>query len=211
MTKQTKAFRKMANEGFKTGVSPTRHRGNIRCITITDNIPDHWDKIIEIAQSSYANWYYIYHDKDEGVEKHLHIVCYDSGGTTLKRHCERFGEVVPPNFIEIVISPRAICRYLIHLNAPEKHRYSRDEVVTNSPDKLASYLEDSHHDVTKEYREYLRLYRGEITVDEFLDEFRAEFSSMPFYQKIALFHKIITGCSSKQCMTSQLGKTSPNQ
>lgn len=209
MSKSNKPFRDLGSNP-RSGVSPTRKKGNVRCITITDNIPEHWDQIISIAKSSYPNWYYIFHDKDLDVDKHLHIVCYEPGGTTLKRHCERFSSVVPSNFIEVVISPRAICRYLIHLNSPDKYQYSRDEIFTNSPDKLASFLDDCHHDVLKEFQEYQRLYRGEITVQEFLDEFRGEFVSMPFYQKVALFHKIITGCSTN-CITSQVGKKSFNR
>ena len=51
-------------------------KGNVRCITISDNIPDHWSDIISIAKSSYDFWAYIYHDKDD-TDKHLHIVCFD--------------------------------------------------------------------------------------------------------------------------------------
>ena len=55
----------------RTGV-----RGNVRYITITDNIEEHWNDIISIGKSSYSWWAYIFHDHDD-TDKHIHILLYD--------------------------------------------------------------------------------------------------------------------------------------
>ena len=46
-------------------------KGNVRYITITDNIPDHWDTILSIIKASYTWYAYIYHDKDKDTAKHI--------------------------------------------------------------------------------------------------------------------------------------------
>ena len=170
-------------------------KGNVRCITITDNVPSHWDSLLDIAKKHYDFYAYIYHDKDSGVEKHLHLLCIDSGGTTLKSHAQRFADVVPSNFIEKVRSPRAMARYLIHLDQPEKFQYNPSEVITNQPDRLSKFLCSRTYDIVSEYNDFLELYRGNITVSDFLDKYRSEFATMPFYQKQSLFLKIVTQCS----------------
>ena len=120
----------------------TKHgvKGNVRYITISDNVPEHWDSIIDIGKSNYQWYAYIFHDKDKDTEKHLHILLYDEGGTTLKSHCARFASVVPSNFICKVISPRSMARYLIHRDSPEKFQYDEKLVFTNSLDKYRSFL-----------------------------------------------------------------------
>ena len=118
----------------RTGV-----RGNVRYITITDNIPEHWPQIISIAKASYTWWAYIYHTSDN-TDKHLHIICYDEGGTSLKSHCARFETVLPSNFINKVRSPRAMARYLIHKDNPDKFQYDLKDVVTNSKDKFMGII-----------------------------------------------------------------------
>ena len=118
----------------RTGV-----RGNVRYITITDNIEEHWNDIISIGKSSYSWWAYIFHDHDD-TDKHIHILLYDEGGTNLSSHCNRFSSVLPSNFILKVWSPRAMARYLVHKDNPEKYQYNIDDIQTNSKDKLLSFF-----------------------------------------------------------------------
>ena len=39
-------------------------KGNVRYITITDNVPSHWEDLIYIAKTNYSWWAFIYHDRD---------------------------------------------------------------------------------------------------------------------------------------------------
>ena len=167
-------------------------RGNVRYITITDNMPEHWDEIIQIGKSCYTWWAYIFHDSDD-TDKHLHILLYDEGGTNLSSHAKRFSSVLPSNFIEKVWSPRAMARYLIHKDNPEKFQYELDSVETNSKDKLYSFFKENTGNCTSEYQDYIAVKQGMMTVEEFLDKYRGEFATMPFYQKMNVYSKLRNG------------------
>lgn len=167
-------------------------KGNVRYITITDNIPEHWDSLISIAKTHYQWWAYIYHDKDN-TDKHIHLLCYDKGGTSLKSHCDRFSSVVPSHFVEKVWNGRAMARYLIHKDDPQKHQYQVSEVFTSSKDKFASFLLDENKDVIAEYKDFISVLDGSMSVTDFLDKYRGEFSSMPFHHKLNTFYKINRG------------------
>lgn len=179
----------MDEQDKKRLITTTGTRGNVRYITITDNQQEHWDDIISIAKSQYTWYAYIYHDKDDAA-KHLHILCYDKGGTSLKSHCARFGSVVPSHMVCKVYNPRAMARYLVHKDNNDKFQYDPDEVKTSSKDKYYSFLLDDNKDVVSEYSDYISLITGKITLTEFLEKYRGEFSHMPFFQKISLFSKL---------------------
>lgn len=182
----------MDDKERKKLISNVGVKGNVRYITITDNIPEHWPDIISIAESSYTWYAYIYHDKDD-TEKHLHIVCYDDGGTTLKSHCSRFESVIPSNFVCKVFSPRAMVRYLIHKDSPEKHQYAQTDIVTNAPDRVQSFLTDYNSDCVQEFRDFSLVRSGRMPIQVFLNKYRGEFSCMSFYNKISTFSKLIDG------------------
>lgn len=167
-------------------------RGNVRYITITDNKPEHWDEIIQIGKSCYTWYAYIFHDQDD-TDTHLHILLYDEGGTNLNSHAKRFSSVVPSNFIEKVWSPRAMARYLIHKDNPEKHQYNIDAITTNSKDKLLSFFKENNSDCVDEYKDYCMVRQGQMSIEEFLDKYRGEFASMPFYHKLNIYSKLRHG------------------
>lgn len=164
-------------------------KGNVRYITITDNIPEHWDSLISIAKTYYSWWAYIYHDKD-GTDKHIHLLCYDKGGTNLKSHCNRFSSVVTSNFVEKVWSGRAMARYLIHKDDPQKHQYLPSEVFTNSVDKFESFLLDERKDILQEFKDFSAVSNGFLRVEDFLEKYRGELADLPFSQRISVFCKI---------------------
>lgn len=171
-------------------------KGNVRYITISDNIPEHWDSIISILKSNYDFWAYIYHYADKNkdgslVPKHLHILAYDMAGTTLKAHCERFSGVVPPNFVCKVKSPRAMARYLIHKDNKEKHQYDIDDVITSDKDKYLLWLNgcDSANSLD-EYRDFILVKQGKMSSEEYIAKYQFEFAKMTLYQKISTYDKL---------------------
>lgn len=167
-------------------------KGNVRYITITDNVPEHWDDLINITKSSY-NWYaYIFHDHDN-TDKHIHILAYDEGGTSLKAHCARFSSVIPSNFVLKVWNPRSMARYLIHKDSEEKYQYNYTDIVTNGKDKLAGFFKDQTADCTQEFQDFVRVRNGQMSIMEFLDKYRGEFSSMPFYHKLNTYARLMDG------------------
>lgn len=182
----------MDEKDKKRLISHTNVRGNVRYITITDNCPNHWDELISILKSNYSWWAYIFHDKDD-TDKHIHLIGYDKGGTSLKAHCERFKSVVPSNFVCKVYNPRAMARYLVHKDNPEKFQYDTKFVQTNCIDKFYGFLSDENHDIIEEYRDFCRLHRGQLSVEEYLEKYRSEFCVLPMNQKVNLFSKIFSG------------------
>lgn len=167
-------------------------KGNVRYITITDNMPDHWDRLIEITKSSY-NWYaYIYHDHDD-TDKHLHLLAYDEGGTNLKSHCKRFESVVPSNFVLKVFSPRAMARYLIHKDNLEKYQYNYNDIVTNGKDKLSGFFREESSDVVELYNDFCKVQDGNMSISAFLDKYRGDLSSVPFHHKIGVISRLRNG------------------
>lgn len=171
-------------------ITPVRRKGNIRAITITDNVPEHFPLLIQITKDSYDFYAYIIHDSDDGVEPHIHILATCKGGTTLKAHCERYSSVIPSNFVCIVTSIPAMAKYLIHKNRPEKHQYDVSAVITNSKEHYMKLVSDGPSDSKVVWQALCDLKFGSITPDDFIDRFSADLASMPFYQKYMLLNKI---------------------
>lgn len=177
-------------------------KGNVRYITITDNVPEHWEELIAIVKSSY-NWFaYIYHDNDN-TDKHIHILAYDEGGTSLKAHCARFSSVIPSNFVLKVWNPRSMARYLIHKDSPEKYQYKYTDIITNGRDKLAGFFKDMSADCTQEFEDFVKVRLGQMSVVDFLDKYRGEFSSMPFYHKLNTYARLMDGYNTNKERSSK--------
>lgn len=107
-------------------------------------------------------FWYILHDKDQYSEDdlvvyqlkhngetpewkvgdfkkpHYHIVVHNSSNCIKKNAARKFG--VEINYVQKVGNLKKMVRYLLHRDNPEKYQYSEDEVITNSTDKLMSYL-----------------------------------------------------------------------
>lgn len=180
----------MDDKDIKRLISKVGVRGNVRYITISDNIPEHWDEIINIAKSNYAWYAYIFHDKDD-TEKHLHILCYDKGGTNLKSHCKRFSSVIESNFVQKVFNPRAMARYLIHLDNPEKYQYDSDLVITNSKQKFLDFIQDEDlANCNDEFLDYIQVREGKMTPGEFVEKYQYQINKSPFHHRINLYRSL---------------------
>lgn len=166
-------------------------KGNVHAITIADFDTSHFDDVISVVEQMYDFWAYIIHDKDVGVETHYHILaCQRSGGATLKTHCEYFDGILPPNFICKVKNPRAMAKYLIHKGYAHKYQYSPEEVFTNDKGKYMSFLQVvSPSDNV--FSDYKRVLMHKMKFEDFITKYNYEFATMPFYQKLALYDKIL--------------------
>lgn len=78
------------------------------------------------------------HDKDvlpdgEAKKAHYHVVLSFKNPATFAKACETFdliGAVVPPERESKVKDFRQMARYLCHLDQPDKHRYSMEDVIS---------------------------------------------------------------------------------
>lgn len=102
------------------------------CLVYPDSAPENWK---EILQKAFLETYISpLHDRDlnpDGTPKkpHYHVVLAWQGPTTYSNACEiakEFGGIVEPR---VVGSLRGICRYLCHLDNPEKAQYNPDDVI----------------------------------------------------------------------------------
>lgn len=91
----------------------------------------------KITACGAAKWAYAVHDKDildgetgERKKPHTHIVLNFNNARSITAVADYF-EILP-QFVEPVKgkSERGALRYLLHLDNPEKHQYSQDELVT---------------------------------------------------------------------------------
>jgi len=80
--------------------------------------------------------YYMIEHNDDPDNIHYHIVLWFDSPTKFKDIKSKFeyGDIQ-----KIQYGIKNCVRYLWHAENPEKHQYSPDEVVTNSPDKLELY------------------------------------------------------------------------
>lgn len=168
----------------------------IRYITVTDNVEDNFDKIIKVAQSCYKYYWYVFHDKDldeDGTikKRHLHLVCFDSSPSTIQKAIKNFEGATLPNLVEACHNGRAMLRYLIHKDDPDKFQYEANEVHTNNLQQFLSAIEDSDV-VTAIFEDYEHVRRAEISVGDFIKKYKQHISGMNFYQQLQTFKLLTT-------------------
>lgn len=165
-------------------------KGNVHHITIADFNLDHFDALMDVVEKMYDFWAYIIHDKDEGVEPHVHLLCSNRAGQNLKTHQEFFKDILPANFICKVKNQRAMAKYMIHKGYNHKFQYDPAEVFSNDKGKYISLLQvvSPSDNVFDDYRKVLQ---HQMKFKDFIVKYNYEFASMPFYQKLALYDRIL--------------------
>lgn len=170
----------------------------VRYITVTDNDPDNFEKIIKVAKSCYKYYWYIYHDSDLDdngsiKKKHLHLVCYDSSPATIQKAIKNFEGCTLPNLVEAVRNGRAMLRYLIHKDDSDKFQYNSSLVQTNNIGQFLEAIGDFDN-VYKIWQDYELVRTAKISVGEFIEKYKQNLSGMNFYQQLSTFnllHKTI--------------------
>lgn len=90
---------------------------------------------------------FIIHDKDvkeDGTIKkeHCHLVLVYGGRRTLSSVQNEFKKLqVEPRFVQ-TCNERAMLRYLTHKDDLDKYQYSRDEIITNMPERVQVAYQD---------------------------------------------------------------------
>lgn len=168
----------------------------IRYITITDNVPENFDKIIKVAKSSYKWYWYIFHDRDldeNGTikKKHLHLVCFDSSPATISKAVKNFEGCTLPNCVEACKSGRAMLRYLIHKDDPDKFQYESKDVQTNNIGQFLEAIGDFDN-VSRIWQDYELVRTAKISVGEFIEKYKQNLSGMNFYQQLQTFKLLST-------------------
>lgn len=128
-------------------------------------------------------------DKENGSE-HTHLIISMNGTRTIQQVADRFS--IPPNYVQVVKSIRVFHRYLLHLDQLDKIKYTINDVITNKPQVLQKAVENSRSPATAKvvFHSLQRVRNGEVSVDDFLDEFQPYVDEMSFIGKIKLFESL---------------------
>ena len=134
------------------------------CAVYPDSAPSNWK---ELVQETFLEAYISpIHDRDvnpDGTPKkpHYHVVLAWQGPTTFsnaKTIMQSFGGVIQP---KVIGSLRGVCRYLCHLDNPEKAEYSPADVVCyNGADwETVINLKSERYTAIEEMQEFCSKYR----------------------------------------------------
>lgn len=162
-------------------------KDTIYWVTLAIHDKSQFNRIIELATG--CKYYaYIYHDHDENTERHLHVVCQDRH--SLRTWAKYFE--LPENMIEVVKNYRSINRYLIHKDNPEKYQYNPDDIVTNCPMRLKSYLDDNNEVNPRGlFDDLMRLKKHLITREEFIEKYQFFIYKQSFLSQYKILTDII--------------------
>lgn len=114
------------------------------------------DAVIQLAKSYFSAWAYCLHyadffDSGELKKSHIHFLGKLADPRDPSVVCKDLG--VPVNSIANVKSWKAACRYLIHLDHPEKFCYSPDDVVASFP--ILSFFSIPDDEQARRIMEYI--------------------------------------------------------
>lgn len=168
------------------------------------NKPEQFNRLIEGLKEQFY-YAYIYHDSDtynsddelvkSGIAalgdkkpKHLHFIC-NSSPKALKTWSNQLG--IPDFMIEICHTPKGATKYLTHKNAPKKHQYSIQDIVTSDMGFFKSYYDDSSSiDNYSIYSDLCLLKTHRMTAQEFFDKYNFEVSRLPFYSRFKFISEV---------------------
>ena len=145
-----------------------------------DNITSIMSNITEFPFYAFA----MHDSRDEGKENHIHFVLNCKGSRSIKSICDTLD--CDYTVVQKAERPRSCIRYLIHADNQDKYQYAYDEIFTNNPDRLSYYFSSFTYTINDMYRDFESLSSGMMSVDEFLDRYKSEISTLPFYQKIKI-------------------------
>lgn len=148
----------------------------IRNVNFSVKQQDQIDYIVDHLKNTYpdgdpVHWGCIIHNKDikdgQPVGDHLHVAIEFINPRSINSIADEFS--IPSHMIEVTRSPRAIFRYLIHRDNPEKAQYSVSDILANF--NYASYFVDKVDDkirIAEAWNDFNELKRGEITAPEYI-------------------------------------------
>lgn len=134
------------------------------------------DYIVDHLQNTYpqgdtVHWGCIIHNKDlkdgQAVGDHLHVAIEFPNPRSIESIADEFN--IPTHMIEKTRSRRAIFRYLVHRDNPEKAQYSVSDILANF--NYSSYFVDKQDDkirIAEAWSDFNELKRGEITATEYI-------------------------------------------
>lgn len=120
----------MATQKSNNGQNTTLRVRNFATVVYPESAPDNWQEIL--AEQFIPSFISPLHDKDinptgEPKKAHYHVMLMFEGKKS-KEQVQEIFNMIGGVGCEVVNSIRGYARYLCHLDNPEKHQYSIDDV-----------------------------------------------------------------------------------
>lgn len=135
----------------------------------------------------FPSWAWIYHesDTDEGTP-HVHFLIKANGTRNIKQISDKIG--LESNYIQVCRKVVAFRRYMLHLDSPDKIKYTVNDVHTRCHVDFREAEEgNKKRDVYDLFNDFCRLQQGTLTPQEFIQLNYVEMEKMPFALKIKTF------------------------
>lgn len=142
---------------------------------------------IRIALLDFPFWAYIHHDpdNDDGTE-HIHFMLKTNGTRKIKHIADKLE--LPGNFIQLCKNEVGMKRYFLHLDSPDKKKYTVGDVHTNDHTSFRQAENGTmKRDILELWHDFTELRIGKTTPQDFIVKNAIELEKMPFYQKIKTF------------------------
>lgn len=142
---------------------------------------------IKEAVLDYPFYAYIDHEPDdEDGSEHTHFLIRANGTRTVSQVADKLQ--IPGNYVQVVKKVVAFKRYLIHFDQPNKKQYKLTDLITNDKRSFEKAIQERKElDIMDFYTSFKKMKMGFIAVEDFIDTYRSELSSLSFSQQIKIF------------------------
>lgn len=140
-------------------------------------------------EGSSVKWAYIRHDKDgDGVE-HVHYHYYLEFPNPRSFASVANDLKIPVNNLQAVIDKKGILQYLTHENAPDKHHYDKDEIVSNF--NISNEVEKGIVDLHQEFEDWKAVRQGAMSFHDFIDKYQSTLYDITMSNRIRIYDRAL--------------------
>lgn len=159
----------------------------------------------------FPKWAYIKHDKDDSEHVHYHYYIEFPNPRSFSSVANDLG--IPVTMLQKVYNKKGILEYLTHENAPDKHHYEREKIVTNMDFEQEI---ESGYDFMQLAQDYWDLRQGNINYFEFLEKYKTYIVRQSFSSQLKVLESSyhadsynMSGSLSHSCSEFRVPKTPP--
>lgn len=149
------------------------------------------DEMIKVLPD-FTSWAYIRHEPDtEEGTPHVHFLVRNNGTRSVWQIANKLG--INGQYVQVCRKVVAFRRYMLHLDNDEKIKYELKDVYTNRVSDFESAIIGNYEkDINSLFADFIKLSKGTMTPQEFIQLNYVEMSKMCFSQKIKTFQIINT-------------------
>lgn len=161
-------------------------------VLYSDSTSYNCDEVISQAKNFFNEWAFVLHDKDvyeDGSPKkpHYHLIGKLPHNFTPSGICFHLG--ITDSSLANISSWKGAVRYLMHLDNPEKHQYSNDEIQTNF--SLVPFLVQKEDDTAQASQIYAYITESNPSLQEVVEYCLRKNLWSAFRRGFAVWSKLI--------------------